>query len=359
MRSEPWGKALLLEVARRNARMVAAWQAYGWMHGVINTDNVSIMGLTIDYGPYAFMDVFDWFHICNHSDEEGRYAYQAQPSNIVYSLRALHAALAPLIGAELALGHAVPQGWADAASTEEIDAWRARGMEELKDELERVTQSETAAAYAELMRKRLALRRTESTDEATVVRPLLNLMSEQKLDFHGTFRALTTFRPGMLSKQTDADSESVDTSLALEKLLERLLEQVPDVQNKNMDRARAKDEWLKWLNVYARRIEREAGAWEDAMDVQRALAARAANPRFVLRQWVLEEVIAAVEKDSVRGRRVLAKVLHMACNPFEPWGGEDLDVAGEAELDAEEREEQRFCGIGDNRLLGFQCSCSS
>ena len=49
----------------------------------------------------------------------------------------------------------------------------------------------------------------------------------------------------------------------------------------------------------------------------------------------------------------------MACNPFEPWGGEDLDAAGEAELDAEEREEQRFCGIGDNRLLGFQCSCSS
>jgi hypothetical protein len=94
-------------------------------------------------------------------------------------------------------------------------------------------------------------------------------------------------------------------------------------------------------------------------------------------------VIAVVEKDTVRGRRVLAKVLHvrfasllvadmstilfcilirsfqMACNPFEPWGGEDANANDEAQLDAEEREERRFCGLGDSRMLGFQCSCSS
>ena len=76
----PWGKELVIECARRNAKMVAGWQAYGFMHGVINTDNVSIMGLTIDYGPYAFMDIFDSMHICNHTDQEGRYAYKYQPS---------------------------------------------------------------------------------------------------------------------------------------------------------------------------------------------------------------------------------------------------------------------------------------
>lgn len=76
----PWGKELVMECARRNARMVAAWQAYGFMHGVINTDNVSIMGLTIDYGPYAFMDIYDPMHICNHTDQEGRYAYKFQPT---------------------------------------------------------------------------------------------------------------------------------------------------------------------------------------------------------------------------------------------------------------------------------------
>ncbi|KAJ6531706.1 hypothetical protein B0H19DRAFT_1188115 [Mycena capillaripes] len=350
-KAAPWGKALVLEVARRNARMVAGWQAYGFMHGVINTDNVSILGLTIDYGPYAFMDVFDPFHICNHTDEEGRYAYRAQPTNILFALRALHAALAPLIGAESTLGHAVPAGWADAASKEELAAWRTRGMDELKDELESVAQSETAAAYGELMRKRLALRRAEPTDEATLVRPLLELMADQKLDFHGTFRVLTAFHPGMLP------AKNTEPGAGLDKFVERLLAQAPDGGPK--DRAGAATEWRAWLDVYARRIERDAEEWGEDMDAQRTRAGRAANPRFVLRQWLLQEVIAVVEKDSVRGRRVLAKVLHMASNPFEPWGGEDADAADEVELDAEEREERRFCGLGDTRMLGFQCSCSS
>ncbi|KAJ7158837.1 hypothetical protein C8R46DRAFT_1110498 [Mycena filopes] len=351
--AKPWGKSLVLEVARRNARMVAGWQAYGFMHGVINTDNVSILGLTIDYGPYAFMDVFDPFHICNHTDEEGRYAYRSQPTNILFALRALHAALAPLIGAESALGHAVPAGWADAASKDELAAWRKRGMDELKDELESVAQGETAAAYAALMRKRLALRSVESTDEAKVVRPLLDLMAAQKLDFHGTFRVLTAFRPSMLPPSEDAKkSHSTD----IERFVERLLAQAPD--GGPVDRAHSVEEWHGWLEIYARRIEREAKQWDGVnMDAERTAAARAANPRFVLRQWLLQEVIAAVEKESVSGRRILAKVLHMACNPFEPWGGED--AKGDAGLDAEELEEKRFCGLGDTRMLGFQCSCSS
>ncbi|KAF7375011.1 hypothetical protein MSAN_00387200 [Mycena sanguinolenta] len=336
----PWGKALVLEVARRNARMVAGWQAYGFMHGVINTDNVSLLGLTIDYGPFAFMDVFDSFHICNHTDEEGRYAYRNQPSNILYALRALHTALAPLIGAESALGHAVPPGWADAASKEEIAAWRTSGMDELKDELEAVFQSETAEAYGG----------ANAQDEAKLVRPLLSLMAAQKLDFHGTFRALTAFHPGMLPA---GDAPTAD----FEKLVERLLSQSPNGGPKDHDGAIK--EWREWLDVYGRRIELEAEEWGEDMDIQRRSAGQAANPRFVLRQWLLQEVIAVIEKDIVRGRRVLAKVLHMACNPFEAWGGEDADADDEKQLSAEEREERRFCGLGDTRMLGFQCSCSS
>jgi uncharacterized protein YdiU (UPF0061 family) len=63
------------------------------MHGVINTDNISILGLTIDYGPYAFMDVYDNGHICNHSDDEGRYAYRVSlfsderiETHLIYSI---------------------------------------------------------------------------------------------------------------------------------------------------------------------------------------------------------------------------------------------------------------------------------
>ncbi|MES2953807.1 MAG: YdiU family protein, partial [Pseudomonadota bacterium] len=71
--------ALLQAVSERTAAMVAAWQAVGFCHGVMNTDNMSILGLTIDYGPFQFLDAFDPGHICNHSDTQGRYAYNKQP----------------------------------------------------------------------------------------------------------------------------------------------------------------------------------------------------------------------------------------------------------------------------------------
>ena len=64
---------------RRTAELVAKWQAVGWAHGVLNTDNMSILGLTLDYGPYGFMDDYDAGFICNHSDHNGRYAFNQQP----------------------------------------------------------------------------------------------------------------------------------------------------------------------------------------------------------------------------------------------------------------------------------------
>jgi uncharacterized protein YdiU (UPF0061 family) len=90
--------ALLAEVTRRTAAMVARWQAVGFMHGVMNTDNMSILGLTIDYGPYQFMDGYNPRHICNHSDHAGRYAYDNQPEVAHWNLFALGQALLPLIG---------------------------------------------------------------------------------------------------------------------------------------------------------------------------------------------------------------------------------------------------------------------
>ena len=73
-RDAPQPYAALLEaVTRRTAELMAQWQAVGFCHGVMNTDNMSILGLTIDYGPFGFLDAFDPGHICNHSDERGRY----------------------------------------------------------------------------------------------------------------------------------------------------------------------------------------------------------------------------------------------------------------------------------------------
>jgi uncharacterized protein YdiU (UPF0061 family) len=101
--------ALLEQVSDRTAAMVAQWQAVGFCHGVMNTDNMSILGLTIDYGPYQFLDGFDPAHICNHSDEQGRYAYNRQPNVAYWNLFCLGQALLPLIGdQELALAALEP-----------------------------------------------------------------------------------------------------------------------------------------------------------------------------------------------------------------------------------------------------------
>ena len=90
--------ALLAAVTSRTASLLADWQAIGFCHGVMNTDNMSILGLTIDYGPFQFMDGFDPNHICNHSDTSGRYAYKRQPQVAYWNLFALGQALLPLIG---------------------------------------------------------------------------------------------------------------------------------------------------------------------------------------------------------------------------------------------------------------------
>ncbi|EPQ54042.1 UPF0061-domain-containing protein [Gloeophyllum trabeum ATCC 11539] len=356
-----WGKELVLEVARRNARMVAGWQAYGFMHGVINTDNVSILGLTIDYGPFAFMDVFNPWHICNHTDEEGRYSYRAQPSMIMYASEALLTALAPLIGAEAELGHAVGPGWAQDVPDAKVDEWRKAGAELVKAELHHVILDECGREYGRLMHKRLGLRRYDAGDEAQLCRPLLDIMEEHKLDFHGTFRALCAFRPALLRPPAHVNGGGDHPNPAspqspLDPFLSALLSQSPEAER--MDRDKAARDWTAWLGAYAARIESERDRWGADPDAERAREARAANPRFVLRQWVLEEVIRKVEQDAESGRRVLAKVLQMACSPFEPWGAEG-DETPDDQLEPEVREERRFCGMGEKQMIGFQCSCSS
>ncbi len=96
--------AFLEAVSERTAELLAQWQAEGFCHGVMNTDNMSILGLTVDYGPFQFLDGFDPAHICNHSDTQGRYAFNRQPNIAYWNLFCLGQALLPLIGEqELAL----------------------------------------------------------------------------------------------------------------------------------------------------------------------------------------------------------------------------------------------------------------
>lgn len=88
---------LFRQAVIKTAGLIAMWQSQGFCHGVMNTDNMSIIGLTIDYGPFGFLDHFDFNHICNSSDESGRYAYNRQPAIAFWNLQALAQALTPLI----------------------------------------------------------------------------------------------------------------------------------------------------------------------------------------------------------------------------------------------------------------------
>jgi uncharacterized protein YdiU (UPF0061 family) len=125
-------------------------------------------------------------------------------------------------------------------------------------------------------------------------------MAEHRLDFHLTFRHLTRFRPALLSS-SDA---FIDTLLRFTSTGE-----VPQREDAPM-------QWKNWFEKYAARIESEKEEWvsvssDGEWQAQREKEARLANPRFVLRQWVLEEVIGKVEADAQNGRHVLAKVMQV------------------------------------------------
>ncbi|MGC8338857.1 protein adenylyltransferase SelO [Cronobacter sakazakii] len=89
-----------VEVVTRTAQLMASWQCVGFAHGVMNTDNMSILGLTMDYGPYGFLDDYQPGFICNHTDYQGRYAFDNQPGVGLWNLQRLAQALSPIIPAE-------------------------------------------------------------------------------------------------------------------------------------------------------------------------------------------------------------------------------------------------------------------
>lgn len=103
--------AMFEQVVAKTATMIAQWQAVGFAHGVMNTDNMSILGQTFDYGPFGFLDDYEPGYICNHSDYQGRYAFDQQPRVALWNLSALAHALSPLIDRddlELALAQYEP-----------------------------------------------------------------------------------------------------------------------------------------------------------------------------------------------------------------------------------------------------------
>lgn len=180
---------LYREIARRNANTVAAWQAYGFMNGVLNTDNTSIYGLSIDYGPFAFMDNFDPQYTPNHDDHMLRYAYKNQPSVIWWNLVRLGECLGELIGAGPQVDDEtfVNKGVTEDAAPALIK--RAETIiERAGDEYKFVFLDQ----YKRLMSKRLGLQTQKKSDFQELFSELLDTLEALELDFNHFFRRLSS-----------------------------------------------------------------------------------------------------------------------------------------------------------------------
>lgn len=220
-------QALLVEVTRRTAELVAQWQAVGFMHGVLNTDNMSILGITIDYGPFGFMEAFDANHICNHSDTQGRYAYAMQPKICHWNCYALGQALLPLIG-EVDDVHAALSGFASAYQ-EKIDA---------------------------LLHAKLGLQ-TDQEEDDDLINSMFKLMQDNHVDFTLFFRRL-----GDLQQ----DNSAADAPL----------------RDLFIDRAA----FDAWASQYRLRLGRE-----NSNDAARRTGMHAVNPKYVLRNYLAQVAI--------------------------------------------------------------------
>nr|XP_061813304.1 protein adenylyltransferase SelO-1, mitochondrial-like isoform X1 [Nerophis lumbriciformis] len=329
--------AFFREVMRRTARLVAQWQCVGFCHGVLNTDNMSILGLTLDYGPYGFMDRFDPEFICNASDNSGRYSYQAQPAICRWNLVKFAEALDPEL----------PPDRAQAVMEEYLDLYNSY--------------------YLEHMRKKLGLLKKEEPEDEILITELLQAMHNTGADFTNTFRSLS-----QISSPSEGENDSEDEVVkqAAKLLMEQCasLEELKAANKPTMDprelamllslaqsnpalfqmvsdratiarqlskleklkelmetdeeglKARQTDEWTRWIARYRKRLAREMDGQSDVRAVQeeRVRVMDATNPRVVLRNYIAQNAIEAAESGDFSEVRRVLKVLE---KPFSSQPG--------------------------------------
>ncbi|MGB6055523.1 MAG: YdiU family protein [Burkholderiaceae bacterium] len=272
--SNPY-QALLREATRRTARLIAHWQAVGFMHGVMNTDNMSILGVTLDYGPFGFMEAFDAHHICNHTDQGGRYAYDMQPQIGRWNCYALGQALLPLIG-----------------SVDDAHAALAAYQPEYAGHLDR------------LLHAKLGLASVQAGDDGLLDR-MFALMQANHVDFTLFFRLLGELR--IEDPQHDAP-----------------------LRDLFLDRAA----FDAWAADYRQRLRAENSA-----DAERRLAMHAANPKYVLRNYLAQVAIEQAQKGDFSEVARLLKVLQ---RPFD-----------------DQPENSRYAELPPDWAAHLEVSCSS
>ena len=251
--ANPYG-ALLNRVMERQAALVAQWMQIGFIHGVMNTDNVAVSGETIDYGPCAFMDTYDPATVYSSIDQHGRYAYGNQPIVAQWNLARLAEALLPLLGDDKETALPIAQA--------AIDAYPGR----------------FEAAFAAGFRRKLGLREAHAEDPV-LIKDFLDLMTANKADFTLTFRRLSD-----AAGDPSSDSEA------------RALFADPEA-----------------FDAFAVRW-RERLAQEGGDPAERAADMKATNPAFIPRNHLVEEALSAAADGNLQPFERLLTVL---ARPFD------------------------------------------
>jgi len=223
---------LLENVINKTAALIAQWQAVGFAHGVMNTDNMSILGLTIDYGPYGFLDTYDPGYICNHSDHSGRYAFDQQPGIGLFNVSCLAQAMLPLLDED-------PEQGAIAAKS-----------------LLANYQTQLLSHYARLSREKLGLAQQHDEDQSLHA-GLLTIMAENQIDYTQFFRKLSTFSSNIEAKN-----------------------------NTLRDMFMNREAFDHWASLYRTRL-----AAENSNDMARAEKMNRVNPKYILRNYLAEAAI--------------------------------------------------------------------
>ncbi|MHA2728043.1 protein adenylyltransferase SelO [Vibrio campbellii] len=239
--------AMFESIVEKTAEMIAYWQAYGFAHGVMNTDNMSILGQTFDYGPFGFLDDYDPNYICNHSDYQGRYAFEQQPRIALWNLSALAHSLSPLV------------------QREDLEA--VLGKFEVR----------LSQKFSELMRAKLGLN-TKVDEDGRLFEAMFELLNQNKADYTRFFRELSNL---------DVKSPQAVIDLFI-------------------DREAAS----AWVDLYLARCELEVDEYGKRVSEEaRCEKMRRVNPKYILRNYLAQLAIDKAEEGDFSEVNRLAELL--------------------------------------------------
>lgn len=245
-----------IEICQHTAVMIAHWMRVGFVHGVMNTDNMSILGLTIDYGPYGWLEEYDPMWTPNTTDAQGRrYSYGQQPHIGHWNLSRLAEALRPVI---------------------EDTAVLREGLEHYA--------TVYSEQFAAMLANKLGIRELHDED-AQWINPLFDLLYDSQADFTLFFRALADL------DVEQAQLSHLQNSFYLDELSPRLQQQ-----------------WQNWLQQYSARLQ------SDQQDsTTRRSQMHAASPRFVLRNYLAQQ---AIDKAATGDNSMIEELLNVLRNPY-------------------------------------------